>query len=90
MASKTRRTYRAIGTARQIEAMRQAAASWDRSFHAPDMRVLRPLVARGFAEVTVSTESYYSPRKGYWVSRDVITDVKITPRGIQALREIRK
>lgn len=72
-------------TDRQRAALETASTRWDRSLVDVDMRVVRPLIARGLVDVTVGKDSYYSRRKGWWVTRTIITDVKINQQGREAL-----
>ncbi|MFI7278484.1 hypothetical protein [Streptomyces sp. NPDC049879] len=75
-------------TDRMAAALAHGAQSWDRSVGgAPgvDMRSIRGLIRRGLVDVTTGPHSYYSPRKGWWVTRTVITDVKINDAGRAAL-----
>jgi hypothetical protein len=73
-------------TSRQHAALSTAATRWDRSLSEIDMRVVGPLIDRGLVDVMRSEVSYYSRRKGWWVTRRVITDVKINESGTRILK----
>lgn len=78
-------------TARQAEALASAAAAWDRSVTSTtDMRVLGPLIRRGLLTAKAEDIHYYSPRKGYWVSRTHIVDIKITGKGMAAIKDLQE
>ena len=77
-----------ILTTRMIEALEFAAHAWDRSLSNVDGRTLRGLIRRGLVDVTMGPFSYYSRRKGRWVTRQVITDVKINDKGRAALLDL--
>jgi hypothetical protein len=72
-------------TAKMVTALAAGASAWDRSLSGVDGRTLRGLITRGLVDVTMGTHSYYSQRKGWWVTRSVITDVKINSKGRAAL-----
>jgi hypothetical protein len=72
-------------TIKMIDALASATHAWDRSLSNVDGRTLRGLIRRGLLDVTLGPVSYYSQRKGWWVTRQVITDVKINDKGRMAL-----
>jgi hypothetical protein len=59
---------------------------WDRSIDCGDMRIARGLITRGLVDVYTSEISYYHHRKGWWVTRTVISDLKINDKGFLALK----
>lgn len=64
----------------------EAADRWDRSLWATHKSTILALEARGLVDVKRGeTHSYYSPRKGYWVTKHGITDVKINAAGRTAI-----
>lgn len=68
------------------KALTEAAARWDRSLSDVDGRTLRGLVQRGLVDLTHGTDSYHRGN-GWWVTREVITDVKINDAGRAALAD---
>lgn len=64
----------------------EAAARWDRSLWDTRKSTILALEARGLVDVKRGeTHSYYSPKKGYWVTKHGITDVKINAAGLAAI-----
>ncbi|MCP3017321.1 hypothetical protein NGM33_28720 [Nocardiopsis dassonvillei] len=64
----------------------EAAARWDRSLWNTNRRTVLALEALGLVDVKRGvTTSYFSPKKGYWVTKHGITDVKINAAGRAAI-----
>ena len=72
-------------TALMIRMLQSGADAPDRSLRDVDGRALSGLIRRGLVEVTRGERSYFSRRKGWWVTRKVVTDVKINDAGRAAL-----
>lgn len=70
-----------------IRMLQSGADAPDRSLRDVDGRALSGLIRRGLVEVTRGEHSYRSRRKGWWVTRTVVTDVKINDAGRAALAE---
>jgi hypothetical protein len=66
---------------RQEAALRSAVGKWDGSLSGSDMRTYGALYRRGLVSFITSPYSYYSNRKGWWVTRTTVSDVKITDKG---------
>ncbi|MBI0296313.1 hypothetical protein JBE04_18040 [Streptomyces sp. PRKS01-29] len=71
-------------TDKQRAALMTAVDKWDRSLCGVDGRTLRGLIRRGLVDVTIGTDSYHRGN-GHWVTKQVITDVKINDAGRAAL-----
>ncbi|WP_275558557.1 hypothetical protein [Streptomyces sp. 5-6(2022)] len=71
-------------TDKQRSALMAAVDKWDRSLTGVDMRTVRGLISRGLVDVTTSKISYHRGN-GVWVSRTVVSDVKINDAGRAAL-----
>jgi len=73
-------------TSKMRDLLATGVGKWDRSIEFDDMRIARGLIVRGLVDVYTSPVSYYSRRKGWWVTRTVISDLKINDKGLEALK----
>lgn len=74
-------------TGLMIKMLQSGADAPDRSLRDVDGRALSGLIRRRLVDVTRGEQSSFSRRKGWWVKRMVITDVKINDAGRAALAE---